>query len=301
MLEIELSHGVKLQMPEGLEEMTVSQYCEYLEAVVSFVDWQNSTLGADDLLSPSYQLERLSRMAAMVQAFCLETPGAVKLSDLLAMPVGDYSKSLTASFGVDRLEDLDLDATEGTLYSLWAYITRAVLSADLLAVGDSLSFEWKGERYFVKEMNRDRMTGRELPPSLSVQEAVEVLELRRKANNLIETGKYETKNIKWELFHRQLAILALREGETLPADDLEFERFVADRAAHFVGIDAATALKVDFFLAGVCGLLRATLIATSFSTLRDPKTSAKQRRAASSNRKTRRLPKGSVSAGFIAG
>lgn len=171
----------------------------------------------------------------------------------------------------------------------------------MLPVGDSFSFQWKGERYTVKEMNRDRMTGRELPPSLSVQEAVEVLELRRKSNALIEAGKYETKNIKWELFHRQLAILALRDGETLPGDDLEFERFVSERAAHFVGIDAATALRVDFFLAGVCGLLRATLTASISSTLQAPQTSAKPRRGASSNRKTRRLPAGSASAGFTAG
>ena len=269
MYKIELTGGVTLSMPDNLSEISVSQYAEFLQGVTDFIGWQNAKIGEEaDMLSPEYQLERLHRISAMVQGFCMEIQeGGVTLDQLFAMPVGNYLESLKDSFSIDSLDDLDLDRSEATLYTLWANIVQVVASMDLVLREDEVSFTWKGEEYFVKPMNRDRMTGRELPPAFSVNEAVEVLELRRKANALIETKKYETKNIKWELLHRQLAILAMKAGETLPADDLAFERFVSDRAVHFIGIDAETALKVDFFLGGQLELLSNTLTVISFSTL----------------------------------
>lgn len=269
MYEIELTGGVKLAMPENLREITVEQYCEFLDGVSDFIGWQNSQLEeAADLLSPAYQLERLHRMARMVQDFCTVMPGAPTLDQLFSMPVGDYMKSLRETFQINSLEEVDLEKSEATLYTLWANIYKVVAQASLVSASGNISFQWKGEKYTLKEAGRDRLTGQELPPDLSVHEAVEVLELRRKSQSLMETGKYARKNIQWELLHRQLAILALKDGEVLPEDDLAFEHFVSDRAANFIGIDAETALKVDFFLAGHFGLLRTTLTLITSSTLR---------------------------------
>lgn len=282
MYDIELTGGVKLAMPESLSEITVEQYCEFLDGVSDFIGWQNSQLEEDaDLLSPAYQLERLHRMARMVQDFCTVVPGSPALDQLFAMPVGDYMKSLRETFAIQNLEEMDLDKSEATLYTLWANIYRVVAQAALVSASGTISFEWKGEMYYLKEAGRDRMSGLEIPPDLTVHEAVEVLELRRKSQSLLDSKKYAAKNIRWELFHRQLAILALREGETLPDDDLAFERFVSDRAANFIGIDAETALKVDFFLAGQFGLLRTTLTAITSSTLRVRKVSRTRKLAAS--------------------
>lgn len=282
MYDIELTGGVKLAMPEDLSEITVEQYCEFLDGVSGFIDWQNAQLDeGEDLLSPAYQLERLHRIASMVQDFCTASPEGPTLDQLFAMPMGDYMKSLRETFAIQSLEEVDLDKSEATLYTLWANIYKVMSRAALISSAGTITFEWKGERYTLKEMGRDRLTGQELPPDLSVHEAVEVLELRRKSQALIETGKHATKNIRWELFHRQLAILALRDGEELPVEDLEFERFVSERAAHFVGIDAETALKVDFFLAGQFGMLRATLTAITSSTLRVRTVSRTRKRAAS--------------------
>jgi hypothetical protein len=282
MYDIELTGGVKLAMPENLREITVEQYCEFLDGVSDFIGWQNGQLEAGaDLLSPAYQLERLHRMAQMVQDFCTVMPGAPTLDQLFSMPVGDYMKSLRETFQIDSLDQLDLEKSEATLYTLWANIYKVVAQAALVSTSGTISFEWKGEMYYLKEAGRDRMSGLEIPPDLTVHEAVEVLELRRKSQSLLDSKKYAAKNIRWELFHRQLAILALREGETLPDDDLAFERFVSDRAANFIGIDAETALKVDFFLAWQFGLLRTTLTAITSSTLRVRKVSRTRKLAVS--------------------
>lgn len=290
MYEIELTGGIVLRMPESLAEITVEQYCEFLQGVEDFVDWQNKGVedGAD-VLAPGYQLERLHRLSRMVQDFCIAAPeGGLTLDQVFRLPVGDYVKSLKDTFGVGSLEEVDLDKSELTLYTLWANIYRVIARADISFEGDAVEFEWKGERYRMKPINRDRMTGLELPPDITVQEAVEVLELRRKAAALVEKKREVRKNIRWELFHRQMAIMALREGEELPVDDLEFEKFVSERAAHFIGIDAETALKVDFFLAGAFDLLSRTLTAITFSTLQDRKTSGMRRDGARSRLKIAR-------------
>lgn len=293
MYEIELTGGAVLKMPESLKEITVEQYCEFLQGVTDFIDWQNKQAEAEtDLLSPAYQLERLHRMSKMIQDFCTAAPGC-GLTDVFQLPTGDYMKSLKDTFSVNDLAQIDLDRSEGTLYTLWANIFKVISQVELIKPGeDQISFEWKGETFHVKPVTRDRMTGRELPPDLSTQEAVEVLELRRKAAAMFESKKFDPKNIKWELLHRQLAILALKAGEGLPEDDLEFERFASDRAAHFIGIDADTALRVDFFLGGSLTLLNPTLTLISFSTLLDRKALQMQKPGRSSKRKTRQSASG---------
>jgi hypothetical protein len=299
MYDITLTGGVRLSMPESLREITVSQYCEFLQGLGEFTSWQNEQLSQEaDVDAPGYQLERLRRIGAMVQSFCAELPEAPTLETLFTLPVGDYEKSLKQSFRLDDIADFDIDRSEATLYTLWANIVKVIESADLAGVGDEVSFSYKGERYAVKGMNRDRMTGRELPPDLTVHEAVEVLELRRKAQALLDAGKHEAKNVKWELLHRQLAILALKEGEAIPTDDLAFEQFVSERAAHFIGIDAETALRVDFFLAGRLGLWSSTLIAISSSTLLDHGTRRTRKREAKRKRETSPSPSGWVSDGY---
>lgn len=48
-----------------------------------------------------------------------------------------------------------------------------------------------------------------------------------------------------------LSILCRRDGEQLPFEDSARELWIQDRAKHFEGIDAATALNVDFFLTNI--------------------------------------------------
>jgi hypothetical protein len=266
MIEVSLKGGSVLSMPETLAEITVEQYCEFLQGASEFIAWQNKGIEEDAFIFDSaYQLDRLRRMMNMIADFCAPMPA----DHLFRMPAGDFQKSLLQSFGLDKIDDFDIDVTEGTLYTLWAHIYKVIMSIKFSADVDGLSFTWKGERFQVKSINKDRFTGLTLPPDLSVLEAVEVLELRRKTESLMTAGKHPAKNIQYEFLHRQLAILALKEGETLPDDDLELEKFCSERAAYFIGIDANTALQVDFFLGGQLGLLKNTLTVITFSIPQD--------------------------------
>lgn len=50
---------------------------------------------------------------------------------------------------------------------------------------------------------------------------------------------------------KTLAVLCRRENEQLPFEDSKREIWMQDRAVHFQGIDAATALTTDFFLTNI--------------------------------------------------
>lgn len=57
---------------------------------------------------------------------------------------------------------------------------------------------------------------------------------------------------------RLISILARKEGERLPANDGDRERWIQARMMHFQEIDCKTALDVDFFLAGLLTLSKKT-------------------------------------------
>lgn len=264
MYEITLTGGVSLKMPETLAEITVEQYCEFLYGVLSFVEWQEES---GEPFTAEYQLTRLHKLARMVQDFC--DCGQKGLVDVFKLPVGNYLQSLKQTFKINELSEMDFNKTEGTLYTLFANIYKVIGQVETLKGEKDFSFIWNGNTYRVKPSGRDMFTGTALPPNMSVQEAVEVLDLRRKAEALMK--KHPPKNVRWELLHKQLAILALQDGEELPEDDLEFEAFVSERARFFLGIDAATALKADFFLLGQLGLLRPTLTVIGYGIPLGPK------------------------------
>jgi len=65
-------------------------------------------------------------------------------------------------------------------------------------------------------------------------------------------------NLLFAQYLRLIAILARKEGERLPANDGDRERWIQARMIHLQGIDTATALDVDFFLSGLLTLSKQT-------------------------------------------
>ena len=65
-------------------------------------------------------------------------------------------------------------------------------------------------------------------------------------------------NLVYAQYLRLIAILARKEGETLPANDGDRERWIQARMVHLQEIDCKTALDVDFFLIGLLTLSNQT-------------------------------------------
>lgn len=58
-------------------------------------------------------------------------------------------------------------------------------------------------------------------------------------------------SLLYSMYLKMLAVIARREDEQMPFDDGERETWINDRAHHFKGIDAQTALNADFFLTSI--------------------------------------------------
>ena len=61
-------------------------------------------------------------------------------------------------------------------------------------------------------------------------------------------------NLVYAQYLRLIAILFRKDGEKLPTNDGERERWIQDRMLHFQDIDTRTALDIDFFLTGLLTL-----------------------------------------------
>ena len=79
-------------------------------------------------------------------------------------------------------------------------------------------------------------------------------EMMREINRLeveIDLDGDPNGNLMFAQYLRVIAILARKEGERLPANDGDRERWIQNRMIYFQGIDTKTALDVDFFLIGL--------------------------------------------------
>lgn len=65
-------------------------------------------------------------------------------------------------------------------------------------------------------------------------------------------------NLVFAQYLRLVAILAKKDGESLPANDGDRERWIQARMMHLQEIDTKTALDVDFFLSGLLTLSKKT-------------------------------------------
>lgn len=73
----------------------------------------------------------------------------------------------------------------------------------------------------------------------------------RKLEAEIEIEGDPNGNLMFAQYLRMIAILAKKEGERLPANDGDRERWIQNRMIHLQHIDTKTALDVDFFLIGL--------------------------------------------------
>lgn len=68
----------------------------------------------------------------------------------------------------------------------------------------------------------------------------------------------EDGNYTYSRYLTMMAILCRKQGEKLPSNESERRKFIAERSAFFQGIDAQTAMDVDFFLLSIFNRLGKT-------------------------------------------
>ena len=245
----------EILFPENLTEVDLSDFCDTIELMEEH-DQLVKELREEDVnvLSVDFRFKYISLLGRIIAAFT----GCEDLKQIMVLPLGSYSNHLKEYFGVESLQEIDFDDMEDSLLSLFRNITKIIGEYEFRVSEDDQIVLYRGERFLLREVDKNRITFKDLPTDLSTLEAVEILDLQRK----LENSKGGVADKLFTTLSYQLAVLCRKEGEELPTDEVEFNRFVEGRQIFFTGegkvkaIDAKTALDIDFFFDGRLGLVK---------------------------------------------
>jgi len=183
--------------------------------------------------------------------------GEVNVARVLAKCVGEF-------FGVPLNSVLDAhygntdDVPSGGMQSLYVWIANLVgtFKARIRTPQDCY-FDYKGERYTVPIIGVQTLSALPLLPVVETGQMIEAYEIRRIAKRMVETTQDPDGSGLYTYYLNLLSVLALKEGERLPYGESDVENFINARTEYFAdihggnGVDAGTALDVDFFLASL--------------------------------------------------
>ena len=183
--------------------------------------------------------------------------GEVNVARVLAKCVGEF-------FGVPLNSVLDAhygntdDIPSGGMQSLYVWIANLVgtFKARIRTPQDCY-FDYKGERYTVPIIGVQTLSALPLLPVVETGQMIEAYEIRRIAKRMVETTQDPDGSGLYTYYLNLLSVLALKEGERLPYGESDVENFINARTEYFAdihggnGVDAGTALDVDFFLASL--------------------------------------------------
>ena len=128
--------------------------------------------------------------------------------------------------------------------------------------GEPFEFTHHGEKYIVRSVDTERdLTMEELVESLEVERALSIFRTANKPsksskpNSQNSGAKAPKKNESSDIFFTEavslLAILARKEGETLPDGDSDVEKLIANRKELFMDVHFAVGVDMVFFFAGI--------------------------------------------------
>lgn len=207
-------------IPDSFADVKLSQYIDFTTAA--------SRIGEDGT-NPIVQ------MAIAVSEFC-----GVNLHEMLRANVGDL-------YG-------EIDELDGSLRTIFGWISKMCLDfKPAVMEPGSASFKYQGQKFNIPVIVQGALAGLPILPNVSVVDAVEAFETQRLSQKSIDETGDENGSFLFSYYLRMLAIIARKDGELLPTDENERERFLNERQTFFRDIDAATALNVDFFLFNTLG------------------------------------------------
>jgi len=230
-----------ISFPEKIEEVSLNDYCEFMSQVIPFQKWLSELPENTNLLTPQIQWQYIQKMIKCLSAFSGEDFGA-----FYGVELGDYIEHINSFVNSDKSATVDLQATADSLFRIYELCWYVMAGYKGQYFSQDYTFTYKGEQYIIQGIQRSSLTQELLPPNVTVQEALEVLDLKRK----IDASDMPLENKLFGKFLRVMGAIARKEGEQLPVGDIECKRFIEERATHFQDIDAKTALDIDCFFFG---------------------------------------------------
>lgn len=215
---------ITLPLPESLADVSLANYVSFLNEIRG-VDYEGA-LGDPDYTGPN----PIVQMARAIGEFC-----GVPLDTVLRAKLGEVYH-----------EETGLD---GGIRSLYGWLVRAICTyKGVPRTGESCEVTYNGQDYEIPYITAAALGGTPLLPTVETAEAVEAYETVRVYEDMNKTDDDAQGNRAFARYLRTLAVLLRKPGERLPTEPGDRERFIQERMVEFQGIDAKTAVDVDFFL-----------------------------------------------------
>ncbi|MEP7197257.1 MAG: hypothetical protein ABI851_12115 [Saprospiraceae bacterium] len=109
-------------------------------------------------------------------------------------------------------------------------------------------FFYKGQQYEIPAIWSDTLWNKTNFESVSVKQAIEVLQVQSNYNDVIKDLAKDDKSIANFAFHKYLSevsLLALKPDEKIPLAETEFKKFMSERIDLFQDIDLQTVLDIE--------------------------------------------------------
>lgn len=216
---------VTLPAYRSLYDLPLNRYIDFLKAREPLDDQKGIEAG-------EVNVPRV--MAAAVGALC-----GVDLPTVLQARFGDFEDSEGASKSLAGLY-------------MWAINLLTTFTPRIRKVEDAV-FEYQGEPWRIPVIGVQALAALPELPALETGEVVEAYEVQRIAQQTKELTGDPEGSVLFSYYLRLLAVLCRRDDgvDRLPVSDSECDAYINERSVYFRGIDAGTALDVDFFLAGL--------------------------------------------------
>ena len=146
-------------------------------------------------------------------------------------------------------DKIDIDSATNTALGIFNLLLKAVREVRP-QIEDQWpnKFEYKDSTFIFPEIWKDKIYNTLNFKSISVKQAVEVLQIHNNYVNNV-SGLKETDeahvNSTFSKYLSELAILLVKEGEKIPTDETEFRQFMAERMEFWQDIDLQTAVNIE--------------------------------------------------------
>lgn len=273
-------------VPQNPSEVKLRQKIDYDIAHEQFIIWYADHLKKGTLLQQKNRY--IAKSLVPLSAFF-----DVDLGKMLALDIStlldENGEVITRRFTnhIKRLQTqgilIDVNSLETTVLELFALVEQACRYQGVERTKEDHTFTYKDTdsdeeiTWTIPYWIAAKLSGSKKPTPVSVMQAVEILDLKRKYQPTKKNPDINGSK-RYSEFLYTLAMLARKEDEDdgfIYDSDTELEVFLDERAAHFKDIDMKTAFDVIFFLIDITVVSWTTLQIVSFLTISLPQLAPK--------------------------
>lgn len=247
--------SIEIEVPKKLSEVSLNSTIAFKTVNSYYIKWINRSID-DKTLSEDRNYILFLAARALSEFFKVDFVDFVNIdvSKLVDSEGQLLPQVLQKHLDLyDTEKESDLDSLENTLLGLYHLVLKLINSYEFKYKNHkNFEFSWKGKKYEIPHIVKVLFDGRNTFSKFSVNQTVEILELKKQLKGSFPESKieYETiedfMNVNFTAFMKIIALTVLEKGKSFPIDDIE--NYVNDNILLFQDIDTQLGYDIGFFL-----------------------------------------------------